>query len=190
MREPDLTNAPATIRAWHYLVKPGVGPADWSAGLGSWLIECDPNTLDPIFTKWFVGGVSLRDIEGVPPANRQYPEAEYELNCFTVDPESGVGPEHYERMTTEGAYPGAPTRFLVQPPDVVFQWHGTSDEEATEILEAFVRAVVLGGLSPSRPPVGYSHGVAFLPGPARAFDAAWRRRLVATVEHYTTGHRS
>lgn len=187
MRPPDLANAAGTIRAWHYERVPGIGPADWDAGLTSWYIEANAGVLDPVFGGWYVGGVSLRDIPGVRAAFRKYPNAQYELSCHTIDPNAGVTAELWERRTT-GATDDR-VGFLLQPPDVVYQWHGTTDEGAVGVCESFVNAVVLGGLSPSRPAAGLSRtGMLFLPGPAWAFDADWEGRLAATVEHYATGH--
>jgi hypothetical protein len=191
MRPPDLANEAGTIRAWRWTATPGVGPADWQAGLATWFIQADPGVLDPVFSGWFVGGVSLRDIEGVPPAHRKYPDAQYELVCLTIDPESGVGPEHYE--TTASGGDNGRTGFLLKPPDIVYQCHGTDDAGAMGVLDAFIRAVVQGGLSPSRPPASTVSdlergGTLFDARPAHAFDADWRRRLDATVEHFATGH--
>jgi hypothetical protein len=66
--------------------------------------------------------------------------------------------------------------------DIVYQWHGTTPEQAEDILEHFVRAVVIGGISPCRPPVV---DVAYLVA-AKMFDMEWKQRLDATVEHYWT----
>jgi hypothetical protein len=180
VRAPDLTNEAGTIRAWRLGVpEPGVGPTDWQAGLAAWFIDADQGVLDPLlglFTRWYIGVVSLRDVPGVPPAYRQYPEAQYELLCFTIDPGKDITIEVYDRRLT-GDLSG-PDGFLLQPADIVFQWHGTDDAGAHGVLDAFIRAIVIGGLSPNRP-VDASRIV---------FDADWRSRLAATVEHYATGH--
>lgn len=167
--------------------EPGVGPLDWHAGIGAWFIESAPDVLDPLglFTRWYCGVVHLRDMPGVRPAHRHYPEATYELMCFTIDPDSGVSIDTYDERTRTGTADNAEA---LQPADIVYQWHGTNDKQAEAVGAAFVRAIVHGALSPSRPPSGQSGTMVFAPGPARAFDVEWRRRLDATVEHYVTGH--
>jgi len=180
MREPDLRADDGKIRAWRMLtVKPDIGPADWQAGLAAWFIEADVGVLDPYgITAWYIGCVSLRDMPGVTPANRHYPDAQFELSAWSIDPNKGVTIELYDRRVEQGDDGGA-EGVLLTPPDIVFQWHGTTDEHAIQILEAFIRAVVLGRMSPSRPVV-----VDY----ARRFDAAWREALSSTVEHFATGH--
>jgi hypothetical protein len=183
VREPDLTNPAETIRAYRLpRPDPGVGPIDWQAGLTSWFIEADPGVLDPLglFTGWFVGGASLADRPGVPPAKLHYPGAQYELSCWTLDPDKHVTIEFYERRMTGDLSDGG--GILMQPVDIVYQWHGTTDRQAEDILGDFVRAVVIGGISPCRPPVVDG---AYLVA-AKMFDTEWKQRLDATVEHYWT----
>lgn len=177
-RPPDRTNRAGTIRVWN-LPKPppGTGPLDWQLGLRAWFVEADEGVLDVGFTKWYVGAVTLRDIEGVPPAKRHYPEAAYELDCWTIDPRKDVTVDLYDHRIETGD-PGGITNILLTPPDIIFQWHGTDDAKAELVAESFVEAI-LAGISPSRP--------SWQPD-ALLFDARWRNRLTSTVEHFTTGH--
>src|SRR6266516_305077 len=89
-------------------------------------------------------GVALRDVPGVPPAHRKYPEAEYELMVWAIDPER-TPPDPREYIF--GDAQRKPGMFL-QPPDVIVQFHGTGDDGAAEVLRLCARAVADGVLVP------------------------------------------
>lgn len=188
-RPPDRSRSDDRIRAWRFTSpEPGVGPKDWEAGLVSWIIESESGLLDPmgLFTHWFLGGASLADREGVPPAHRHYPEAQFELSCWTINPEVTDPVAILEARRRTGVIDD--TLSFAPPADIVYQFHGVTAEAATSIIDDMAAAIVDRALSPSRPPVGVSGGIVFPSGPAMVFDREWKSILDTTVQHYKTGH--
>lgn len=152
-------------------------PADRAGPAASaWLVEREPKTLDhtatlavwiidhrnahPVWNQWMLGLVHLRDIDGVKPAAKAYPEAEFEVVVHALDPQHQVtDPNAAERL------------YLLTPPDVVKQFHGVSDEVATFIVERLVEQVVAGHLSPDQ-----DH------------RTMWNRMIDSTVAHFRGEH--
>lgn len=104
--------------------------------------------------------VHLRQLEGLPPAELQYPEAAYELTSLALHPHPDYLPD-----------PDNWRPRWLQPIDVCEQFHGVSDAQAAEILEGFVNMIVAGQLSPDSD-----------------YRSAWKQLLWETIEHMTTGH--
>lgn len=129
-------------------------PPDWQGALAQWLIY-QPG-VNAFWSYWRMDLIHLRPIEGVRPAHKHYPEAEYEMIFVALDPDSTPNP----------AYPDTCARFL-DPPDLVYQFHGLNDVQAKHLLELAVRYCCDGGASP---------------------DSDWRSRwrdqiLPNTIEH-------
>jgi hypothetical protein len=123
----------------------------------SWLVN---GPFHPLWNWWAIAAISLRDIHGVPPANKRYPEAEWELMIIALDPACCPPDPDIEGQL----------RYLT-PIDVVFQFDGVSEDVVREIVEMAVKAICDGRLSPDRD-----------------FRSAWQVTLNATVEHYKSGH--
>jgi hypothetical protein len=179
-RPPDTTNDALGIRVWRWAPVPHPARLDWAAGLGTWIVDAPLGLFSPIITGWFAGLCHLRDIPGVQPAYRKFPEAEYELLVHAIDPKYDMGElvDLHDRRIIDPDTAG-PTGFLLRPADIQYQWTGTTDAQAAEIGAAFVRAI-LDGEQIDRPVQE--------PAAALAYDVRWHRMLAATVEHYTTGH--
>lgn len=140
MRAPDLGKA-GLRAAWRMDRERAlkVGPKDWEASLGGWVLECRG---DAPFGAWAFWGLSLthlRPVAGVAAAQLQYPQAAYELVSATIAP----GVEDPVEVTDSGkgcAY--------LLPLDFVIQFHGLDDAGALKATELCVEDVVRGLLSP------------------------------------------
>lgn len=153
MRAPDFQGGRG--RAWHNTQKT---KPDHEACIGAVLLNV-PGA-HPLWSWWCVSMVHLRALPGVPPATIHYPAAEYEFMIFSVDPERCPSPE-----PDQGQYPH------LEPFDVVYQFHGVSDDQAKRIFELAVQSCVDGRMSPDSD-----------------YRSAWKRTIDATVEHFITGH--
>ncbi len=94
-----------------------------------------------------------------PPAFKQYPEAEYELMIVSLNPDSDPPdpdlPESLDFLT---------------PIDLQFHFDGVSDEQALEITEMAIHAIVEGKMSPDQD-----------------FRNVWKETLTNTLAHYKQG---
>lgn len=142
----------------------GIGP--------TWVIH-SPH-YHPFWAFWYSALVVLDEIPGAPKPHRQYPEAKYELLVVSLHPEGGeagalVRPSvpDIEKIEAGDIVGGLPS--FLEPPDVVYQFHGVDDEQAIAIHETMIDAIVS----------GYS-----CDSDMRDW---WRRSLDATVEHYELG---
>lgn len=175
MREPDLTG-PAT-RAWrireskamteHHVREFGYD----HGGIDTWVVN---GPYHPFWAWWHVSVVHLRPIPGAPPAQKQYPEAEYEFAIFSLDPDPAASghPERSYPPDIDALEAGDPERGLpgyLTPADAVIQFHGCTDEQAREVCELAVRAIVNGQ------------------SPDSDFRSWWERAIPNTVEHLATG---
>ena len=112
----------------------------------------------PLWAWHLILCVSLADTPGVPPANRRYPEAEYELLVLALDPTEPVpDPQHWPFPRRVKA---------LHPPDALVQFHGTGNDGASELVTLAARAVAEGTLVPDS-----DHA------------EAWRRSIKLTAEH-------
>lgn len=164
-REPDLIGRAG--RAWRSRVRPedyaviegAASFADKTAGLATWMLKA--SGFHAAWDEWVIGLVHLRPIEGgTRPPNKQYADAEFELMILSLDP-----------AYNDERDPDVPgLKGYLEPPDLVYQFHGVTDEQAIEIAEMLVRHFVEGTRSP---------------------DSDFRRSnteaLDTTVEHYRQG---
>lgn len=144
-------------QAWH--IENDSDVPDHRATLASWLVK-RPGA-HPFWQWWLLSVISLRDIEGVPPAHKRYPEAEYEFMIATVDPESHPDPK------PEDALPGFG---LLRPIDVIVQFHGVTDDQARRIAGLAIDAIVHGMLSPDQD-----------------YRRSWESAIRNTVDHFVQG---
>ena len=161
-RPPDLQGV---ARAWRLNVSEAVREAhrkEWGhddAGIVTWMVN---GPYHPFWSWWHVGVISLADIPGVPPANKQYPEAEYEFAVYSCEGNPNIAAVEAGDLKNRGFK-------LLQPPDVVFHFHGVTDEQAAEIGESAVKTIVQGQSCDSD------------------FREWWMGSLATTVEHYVLG---
>lgn len=162
MRDPDLSGV---ARAWRLNINASMSEAhrrEWGydhTGIATWYV-CGP--YHPFWSWWYIGLISLADVPGVPPANKVYPEAEYELTFVSLDGDPNLDALEQGRLEDRGYT-------FLSPPDLVFQFNGVTREQAVEIAEAAVRMIVAGQSCDSD------------------FREWWRGALETTVQHYKEG---
>lgn len=163
---PEWSHAPDMVgaggwRAWRIdraaALRAPHATKDHQASIAAWLVHC-PGA-HAAWSWWTMSVVHLRPIEGARPAEKQYPEAEYEFSIITLDPSHAPSdPRDWTAM-----------RFLT-PLDAVVQFHGVTDAQAEGVLEAAVRAVMSGHVSPDQD-----------------FRGFWERSIPATARHFQEG---
>lgn len=107
------------------------------ASLAMWQIEAA--AYHPAWAHYLVCLAHLRDVPGAPPPKKHYPAAEYELLVLAAKYEGRVPDD-----------PGQWLRGYLEPPNLVYQFHGfggATDGPAVQLAERYVRAVC-DGLSP------------------------------------------
>lgn len=163
-RKPDITG-PAGRCAWLSQTEQRNATA-----LVSWICRCPGDHL--LWNTWLIALVHLRDVDGIPPAHKQYAQAEYEVmfvslvsgESATLEPPAGQGP--YVEID-----PDDPKTWRdLQPVDLAHQFHGVTDADAKRIVELAIRAMVAGTMSPDSD-----------------FRERWKRSLDATVSHFVQG---
>lgn len=165
MRAADLRGP--TASAWK-LKKPapGEGRKDWEACIESWILN-GPG-YHPAWAWWQISVVSLRDIPGVPPAKKDYHEAEYEFMIIALNPEKGTPDIDLFESGQDWGKKDVP-KFLF-PVDVTKQFHGVTEMQVAEICTVAVKAIVNGYLSPDQD-----------------FRSAWNYSIDETVKHMIEG---
>ncbi len=153
MRSADLVGACG--RAW--LLKPKLEKPNPST-LCSWLVN-RPGA-HPYWEWWLVGLITLKDLPGIRPARKSYPEAEHELMIYTIDPTTCASPEPDD----PNGYPP------LLPLDVVEQFHGISEVDAKRLTEMVVQTIVSGRISPNQD-----------------FRRIWKEVIAGTVQHLREG---
>lgn len=165
-REPDFSGV---AQAWRVQQNEQVEEAhfgSWGAASGTLAAFLIHGPYHPMWAWWYVGLVHLREIEGAPPANRQYPEAEYEIMCLSIDPggQPGRPSVPHLKLIEEGDIKAGLPGFL-QPPDWVVQFHGVTDKQAVEVATHAARAISAGQSCDSD------------------FRSWWERAIPTTVKH-------
>lgn len=125
-RDPDFMSQ--HIRAW---VSKKPGDDENKSLISRWFIWY-PNS-HPLWSWWMWSLITLEDVEGLPPAKKDYPEARYEIMCHALDPGKG-------RPDIDG---DDPIHFL-QPVDLVKQFTVDTDNEAIVLSSECVREMVWG----------------------------------------------
>jgi hypothetical protein len=170
MREPDFSGI---AKVWQIRHQPEMKTAhadSWGYASGSLCDFIVHGPYHPLWSWWYIGLVHLRPIEGAPPANKQYPEAEYELMCLSLNPRGESGRpkipdlEKLEAGDVEHGLPG-----FLTPPDWVVQFHGVTDEQARKIATIAVKIIAEGQSCDSD------------------FRQWWKHSISETARHYREG---
>ena len=165
MRRPDLIRA--QTKAWKLPASAQATP-DQAATISAWVVN---GPFHPFWSWWLISAIHLRDLPGVRPAHREFPEAGHEFIIVSLNPERGEPDiEAIERAEDWGDPSVA--RFLV-PPDLVYQVGGISDEQAAQCLDLMVQAIIDGRMSPDQD-----------------YREAWKESIAGTLEHLASGQHS
>lgn len=149
-REPDIGGS--GFRAWAVKVPPS------HPNLALWL--CHHPGVHAVWSWWIVGAVHLREVPGMPPAKKRYPEAEHELMVVALEPGRPV--------PDPDAWPD--TVRLLRPLELVYQCHGLADATVGRIVELMVRECAAGRMALDSD-----------------WRGRWEQMLDATVDHYRKG---
>lgn len=153
MRPPDWQGVGG--RAWLIPNKSDV--PDHQATIAGWLVNAPG--CHPFWSWWTVHVIHLRDIRGVKPAHKRYPEAEYEFVILAIHPDHPADPDHPEK----GYH-------YLTPANVVEQFHGVTDRDAGRFAELAVRSILDGRMSPDQD-----------------YRSAWRATVKDTIAHFREG---
>lgn len=130
MRQPDKSGT--GCMAWK-VTWPAKRKSQQGA-VSQWLVK---GAFHPFWDQWVVAAISLKDIEGVPPAKKHKPEYTHEIIIFSVDPRVKVDPD----VLPKGG-------FAMDPPDLVKQFTVPEDKDAAWIVEAMIIHICNGQASP------------------------------------------
>lgn len=162
MRKPDKTGV---ADAWLIEMSNEAQQAhskEWGyphTGIKHWFIR---GPYHPFWHWWMISVIDLRDHPNTPPANKQYPEAEYEFSIYSLKDEVNIEAADKGDLANRGYT-------LLSPPDVIFQFHGVTDKQASDICDLAVDLIVRGQSCDSD------------------FRQQWKSMLANTVTHYTLG---
>lgn len=117
------------------------------------------------FWSWHtLSGIGLWPIEGLPAANKLYPEAAYEFLVMALDP-------RHEPPDPRYVWDGQGQKFhFLDPPDANVQFHGVSTKQARSIMDQAARAVSTGMLVPDSD-----------------WASRWQEVITTTADHYKRG---
>lgn len=166
MRPPDLVGRVG--KAWKVRLDPARLDdkarqlLDAGVALDSWIVQ-GPYHLG--WDHWLLYAVDLKDVPGLPPAHRQYPEAQFSIEVWSLRPPEGKATGMYRDLDDVEAGRGG-FAFLT-PCDGVYQFHGVTQDEANDILGKVARLIADGGASPDSD-----------------WRSWWRVCIENTVRHY------
>jgi hypothetical protein len=156
-REPDIKGPAAEV--WECSGK--AQDAAQTATLVVYLVKM--SGAHPFWDHWIVTVVHLRDIDGAPPANLQYPEAEYELLIVALNPEAS--PENIDPDDLPAPLP------WLSPIDAAIQFDcGGMDQAAIKIARLAIESMTRGEASPDTDYRGH-----------------WEAVIKKTAQHYREG---
>lgn len=136
-RTPDLQNA---AQAWHVEITEAAAEAHRRefgydhTGIDQWVIH---GPYHPHWSWWYVAAISLADVPGVPPANKQFPGAEHEISFWSLD-----GTPNVEALENGDAENHGFT--FLHPADVTFQFEGLTAQQVASLTNAAVRLITDG----------------------------------------------
>lgn len=153
MRAPDKTGIGAS--AWKIDLKPD--RPDQTATLCSWLVH-QPG-VHVLWSYWALWLIHLRPIDGVRPTHKQYPEAEYEVAAYALDPDLPRDPDSLDVFVGH-----------LTPADLVEQFNGVTDAQAITLCDGMVRAVMEGIMSLDSD-----------------YRSRWKEVIDKTLQHFVLG---
>lgn len=151
MRDPDLKGL---ARAWKLDAsrQQENHRREWGfdhSSLNTYIVH---GPFHPFWSWWYLNVVHLRPIPNAPPAKLHYEGAEYELACYSLDPEPKDRPALPDIDGIEqGGDPKKTLPGFLSPPDFVVQFHlrtdlplDVRDRQAAQILDRVVEHIAAG----------------------------------------------
>lgn len=129
-------------------------------GIRTWFVH---GPYHPFWNWWLVSIISLKDIEGIPKANKMYPEAENEFTIYSLEGEVNIEAIIVGDLKNRGF------KSVLQPADVTFHYHGLTTEQSEQLCDTAVEVIVNGQSCDSD------------------FRTWWLEMLARTVKHYQEG---
>ena len=105
--------------------------------LSQYLVES--KRFHPHWSQWVVTAISLADVPGVPPANKDTPDMTHEILIISVNPDVYLDPDV---VPTE--------QWMMAPVDLVKQVSLPSDDEAKYVLKRIINQIASGRMSPDQ----------------------------------------
>ena len=112
-------------------------PNDWMATAASWVVSS--SCFHPFWDAWNVYAVSLKEIPGVRAATKQFPEADWEIGIYAIEPETVVDLSNPKVSTSP-----------LEPLDLMCQIGPLSVDHVRTIVSEMVLLMVEQGLSPDQ----------------------------------------
>lgn len=137
MRTPTLEGKAKAWKLAHTISKDKWEPA-WAATIDRYILHCTWS--HPFWSYYFISGVHLRPIAGVPPAKKHFPSASHEIMIYSIDPKE---PPDIDKCETGEKFPA-----ILQPPDLVHQVAGLTDKQFAYLLQDVIVTVVEGRAAP------------------------------------------
>jgi hypothetical protein len=134
--------------------------------LDAWIITAP--VWHPFWSQYMLAIITLADVPGMPPADKERPDVTHQLLVMTLDPTDGP----YDAATVGGA----DTLHFLMPGNVGEQFTADSDDQARQLAALCVRGVVDGLLPPE---------TADAPDTIRAL---WRSSIHQTLAHSHDPH--
>lgn len=158
---PALADSELVVKCWNLRKPEKLARPDYNAHIAGWIIN---GPYHPFWRWWNLSIVHLRDIPGVEPAHVQFPGATHEVIIATINPERCSKPDidALERGTVQLPF--------LSPMDLVHQVILVSDEQAAELAELMINAILSGDYSPDSD-----------------FRGRWKSILDRTAEHLRLG---
>lgn len=170
MRKPDYKGVAKVWKIQKTLEMEKAHEESWGyadASLATYLVN---GPYHPIWSWWYIGLIHLGDVPGAPPPNKQYPEAEYEIMCLSLNPDPKDNRpkipnlEKLEAGNIKNGLPG-----FLTPADWVVQFDGITPEQAMMVGDSVARAISMGHSCDSD------------------FRSWWQQSIRQTVQHFKEG---
>lgn len=138
---------------------------DHPTTVSAWIVNAP--YAHPFWKQYSVTVVRLADVEGYPPANKQFADVTHELMIVALNPDVDHDPDLIAA--------GEQTLNHLEPVNVAEQF--VADDEAAETVCWFVVRAILQGQLPPEPVLGYEE-----------FRAAWSQAIHSTLDHNKDPH--
>lgn len=164
VEEIEPTHTGPAARAWkcEWELDDDESRAREELDCGGWILHAPGS--HPFWTWYLLMGTSLRETPTLPPSFRHFPGATHELIVLALHPE-------HEPPRPTGKFSERGRLVYLMPPDQCHQTMHVTDEQFTEMVGLFAKAVAEGYLVPDQ-----DH------------RQAWAESMAQTTDHYRGLH--